>query len=45
MDNKRDNKKFWDRYARLYDFETRITNSKAYAEMYRNVEVDNDANK
>ena len=26
---------FWNRYARLYDFEINMTSSKAYAEMYR----------
>ena len=35
MDNKRDNKKFWDRYATLYDFEINMSSRKAYTEMYR----------
>jgi len=35
MDNKRDNKRFWNRYAQLYDFETGCFSGKAYREMYR----------
>ena len=35
MDEKRDNKSFWDRYAKLYDFEIKRFNGKAYTEMYR----------
>ena len=35
MDKKRDNKSFWNRYAKLYDFEINRFNGKAYAEMYR----------
>lgn len=30
-----DNKKFWNRYSGLYDFEINRFNKKAYAEMYR----------
>jgi len=30
MDNKRDNKGFWNRYAKLYDFETKLFSGKAY---------------
>ena len=30
-----DNKKFWDRYSRLYDFEINRFNKAAYEEMYR----------
>jgi len=33
--NKRDNKGFWNRYAKLYDFEIKRFNGRAYAEMYR----------
>ena len=32
---KRDNKGFWNRYAKLYDFEINRFSGKAYAEMYR----------
>ena len=32
---KHDNKSFWNRYARFYDFEIRRFNGKAYSEMYR----------
>lgn len=32
---KRDNKSFWNRYAKLYDFEINQFSGKAYAEMYR----------
>jgi len=32
---KRDNKGFWDRYAKLYDFEINRFSGKAYKEMYR----------
>jgi ubiquinone/menaquinone biosynthesis C-methylase UbiE len=35
LDNKRDNKGFWNRYAKLYDFEIKRFNNKAYAEMYQ----------
>ena len=35
MDNKRDNKSFWNRYAKLYDFEIKRFSGKAYSEMYR----------
>ena len=35
MDEKRDNKGFWNRYAKLYDFEINRFSGKAYAEMYR----------
>ena len=35
MDEKRDNKSFWNRYAKLYDFEINRFSGKAYAEMYR----------
>ena len=35
MDEKRDNKGFWDRYAKLYDFEINRFSGRAYAEMYR----------
>ena len=35
MDDKRDNKKWWNRYAKLYDFETNSFSGKAYKEMYR----------
>jgi len=35
MDNNRDNKSFWNRYAKLYDFEINRFSGKAYAEMYR----------
>ena len=31
----KDNKKFWDRYAKLYDFETNRFSKAAYKEMYR----------
>jgi len=34
----RDNKRFWNRYAKLYDFEIRQFNGKAYAQMYRLME-------
>jgi len=30
----RDNKRFWDRYAKLYDFEINRFSGKAYSEMY-----------
>ena len=33
--NKRDNKGFWNRYAKLYDFEINRFSGKAYREMYR----------
>jgi len=35
MDEKRDNKKWWNRYAKLYDFEINRFSGKAYKEMYR----------
>jgi ubiquinone/menaquinone biosynthesis C-methylase UbiE len=35
MDKKHDNKNFWNRYAKLYDFEINMASGKAYAEMYR----------
>ncbi|MCL2695639.1 MAG: methyltransferase domain-containing protein [Clostridiales bacterium] len=31
----KDNRAFWDRYAKLYDFEIKRFNGPAYAEMYR----------
>jgi len=34
----RDNKSFWNRYAKFYDFEIRKFNGKAYSEMYRLME-------
>ena len=34
-ENKRDNRGFWNRYAKLYDFEINRFSGKAYAEMYR----------
>ena len=35
MEKKHDNKGFWNRYAKLYDFEINRFSGKAYAEMYR----------
>ncbi|MCL1919049.1 MAG: methyltransferase domain-containing protein [Peptococcaceae bacterium] len=35
MDEKRDNKEFWNRYSKLYDFEINKFSGKAYTEMYR----------
>lgn len=35
MSKEQSNKKFWDRYAKLYDFEIKKFNSAAYTEMYR----------
>ena len=35
MDKKRDNKSFWNQYAKLYDFEINRFSGKAYAEMVR----------
>jgi ubiquinone/menaquinone biosynthesis C-methylase UbiE len=35
MNDKRDNRRFWDRYARFYDLEIKAFNGRAYAEMYR----------
>ena len=35
IDQKRDNKVFWNRYAKLYDFEINRFNGKAYARMYQ----------
>lgn len=35
MSEHRDNKGFWNRYAKLYDFEIDKFNGKAYSEMYR----------
>jgi ubiquinone/menaquinone biosynthesis C-methylase UbiE len=37
MENKRDNKGFWNRYAKLYDFEINRFSSKAYSVMYHNM--------
>jgi len=37
MGSKRDNKWFWNRYAKLYDFEISRYSSKAYSVMYRNM--------
>ena len=37
MGNKRDNKWFWNRYAKIYDIEINRFNRKAYAEMYQNM--------
>ncbi|MCL2550305.1 MAG: class I SAM-dependent methyltransferase [Methanimicrococcus sp.] len=34
----RDNKHFWNRYAKFYDFEIRRFNGQAYSEMYRLME-------
>jgi len=35
LKKKQDNKNFWNRYAKLYDFEIHKFNSSAYLEMYR----------
>ena len=35
MKNEKDSRTFWNRYARLYDFEINRFNRPAYAEMYR----------
>lgn len=35
MAEKPNNKSFWNRYAKLYDFEINRFSGKAYAEMYR----------
>ena len=35
MNEKRDNKGFWNRYAKLYDFEINRFSGRAYKEMYR----------
>lgn len=35
MKKKRDNKNFWNRYAKIYDIEIHRFNSSAYSEMYR----------
>ena len=35
MKKKQDNKNFWNRYAKIYDFEINRFNSSAYLEMYR----------
>ena len=35
MDKRRNNKGFWNRYSKLYDFETRQFSGKAYSEMYQ----------
>lgn len=35
MEKKQDNKSFWNRYAKLYDFEINRFNGSAYSEMYR----------
>ena len=37
MGNKRNNKGFWNRYAKLYDFEINRFSSKAYSVMYHNM--------
>lgn len=34
MEKKSDNKSFWNRYAKLYDFEIKRFSGKAYADMY-----------
>lgn len=34
MGEKQDNKSFWNRYAKLYDFEIKRSSGKAYKEMY-----------
>jgi ubiquinone/menaquinone biosynthesis C-methylase UbiE len=39
MDSKRNNKGFWNRYAKLYDFETKLFSGKAYSVMYRNMSI------
>ena len=39
MKKKQDNKNFWNRYAKLYDFEIHKFNSSAYSEMYRLMSV------
>jgi ubiquinone/menaquinone biosynthesis C-methylase UbiE len=38
MDKKRDNKGFWNHYAKLYDFEINRFSGKAYSTMYRFME-------
>ena len=35
MSKSKDNKKVWDRYAKIYDYEITRFNGKAYGEMYR----------
>ena len=35
LDERRDNKKWWNRYAKLYDFEAGRFSGQAYKEMYR----------
>ena len=35
MNGNRDNKGFWNRYAKLYDFQMKLFNGKAYREMVR----------
>ena len=35
MEEKRDNRNFWNRYAKLYDFEINMFSGKAYKAMYR----------
>ena len=35
MKKKQDNKNFWNRYAKLYDFEIHKFSSSAYSEIYR----------
>ncbi len=35
MKKKKDNKKFWNRYAKLYDYEIHKFSSSAYSEIYR----------
>ena len=39
MKKKQDNKNFWNRYAKLYDFEIHKFNGSAYSEMYRLMSV------
>jgi len=39
LKKKQDNKNFWNRYAKLYDFEIHKFNSSAYSEMYRLMSV------
>lgn len=37
MNKKKDNKNFWNRYAKIYDFEINKFNHSAYENMYRNM--------
>lgn len=39
MKKKQDNKNFWNRYAKLYDFEIHKFNNSAYSEMYKLMSV------